>query len=49
MIHKRKEVQTHPCSSCDDVVSVDEIDSCGRCQRCQEEYPLEDGEYDYEE
>lgn len=33
---------THPCSSCDTIVPIDEMDSCGRCQRCQDEYPFDE-------
>lgn len=44
----RKKVITHPCSSCDTIVDINEMDNCGRCQRCQEEYPFEE-ELDEEE
>lgn len=45
MKRKQKQIEnTHPCSSCDEVVPVSEMDSCGRCRRCQEEYPFEDEE-----
>lgn len=40
-------MNTHPCSSCDEIVPMDEMDNCGRCVNCQSEYPFEEwDEYD---